>query len=76
MRGGGILVGESFSAAVGVQHRAQRTDRVAVRSVVDVHAPPFGLDQSGPPELAQVVADGGLGQSQRRREVAAVLLPG
>ena len=45
-----------LSAAVGVQHRAQRTDRIAVRSVVDVHAPAVGLDQTGAPELGHPVA--------------------
>ena len=35
-----------------------------MRSVVDVHASAFGLDESGPPELGQVVAHGRLGESQ------------
>jgi hypothetical protein len=46
----------ALGAAVGVQDRTECLDCIAMRSVVDVHASAFGLDQSGPPELGQVVA--------------------
>src|SRR6478672_13091473 len=66
----------ALGAAVGVQDRTECLDCIAMRSVVDVHASAFGLDQSGPPELGQVVAHGRLGESQGGGEVAAVFLPG
>jgi hypothetical protein len=58
------LEASALGAAVGVQDRTECFDCIAMRSVVDVHASAFGLDQSGPPELGQVVAHGRLGESQ------------
>ena len=63
-------------AAIRVQHRAQRDEGVAAGPVIDVHAAPLGLHESGPPQLAEVVADGGLAQVDRRREITAAFLAG
>jgi hypothetical protein len=42
----GLVLMATFDlgTAVGVQHDAQRTDRIAVRAVVDVHPSPVGFD--------------------------------
>ncbi|MDT5274606.1 MAG: hypothetical protein QOE48_4941 [Mycobacterium sp.] len=48
-----------LAAAVGIQHRTQRGDGVAVRALVDVHATAVGFHEPGSAQLA------GRGRKQR-----------
>ena len=45
-------------------------------SVIDIHPAADRLDESCTPKLAEVVAGGGLGETQGFRQVAAILLAG
>ena len=47
-----------LAAAVRVEDATQRAQGVAAGAMVDVHASSPGFDQSGAPQLAQVMADG------------------
>ena len=61
-RGNGIADGSG--AAIGVEDRT-RTERVAVRAVIDIHAASVRFDEPRA-QLAEMVADGGFRQSQGR----------
>ena len=47
-------------------------DSVPVRAVVDVHTASIGFDESGPAQLAEVMADGRFGQPENGRELTAI----
>src|SRR5690606_32930942 len=71
-----VTTGGGSGAAVGVEDRTQRRQRVTAGAVEDVHSAPLGLDQPGLAELSEVVGHGGFTEADRGGEVTTVLLPG
>lgn len=64
----------SSAATARIEDGAQRGDRVAMGTVVDVHAPAVGPDETCSPKLAQMMANGGFGQAQGGGQLAAICL--
>src|SRR6476659_2989289 len=56
--------------ARGIEHGAQRGQRIVAGPVIDVHAAPLGFDESGPAQLGQMVADGRFGYPHGGREIS------
>ena len=61
----------ALDAAVGVEHHAQRGQRVATGPMVDVHAAPLRLDQAGVAQLSQMMTDCRFAHPQGASKAAA-----
>src|SRR6201999_1299392 len=64
------------ATAVRIKHGAQGSEGFPARTVVDVHAPSFGLHQARLAQLGKMVTDGRLAHADDRGQVAIAHLAG